>query len=179
MLLKNIQISAIIGTFFLAFQPLGAQISDTMYRFVHEEAQRCAMASVKQDPVLLHRYTHPNVVAAAGGKEVFISLIKDTYKQFEADGVHIDTAYAEMPSSKIVEEQGELRCIIPNKLIISMEKTKIISHSNLLAVSQDKGRTWTFVEADKVTSSAAREAFFPKFKTDLHIPDDRMEMKEE
>jgi hypothetical protein len=178
--LKNFRASAItFGALLLLNVTLSAQVSDTMYRFVYEEAQRCAQATLKLDAIALHKYTHPAVVAATGGKEAFIGLIEDTFKQFAADELKFDTIYVEMPSSKIVEEQGELRCIVPNKMTIRMGETKIISHSNLFAVSSDAGRTWTFVEAEKIANQATREAFFPKFKTDLHIPEDRMEMKED
>jgi hypothetical protein len=154
-----------------------AQVSDTMYRFVFEEAQRCAVSSYAKDYKTLRHYTHPNVIAAAGGYEGFLNLLEDTYKSLEDEGLRIDTAYAEQPSSQIVREQGELRCIIPNKVIISMGDTKIISHSNLMGFSFDDGLSWCFVEAEKIKDAPSREAFFPKLKTDLVIPDDRMEMQ--
>lgn len=164
---------------FLFAQSLSAQVSDTMFAHVHKEAQRCAEASVRMDAAMLLRYTHPNIIQAAGGNEAFIEMVNEAYQQLTESGMSIDTAYAEMPSSKIVEEQGELRCIVPNKMTIKADGSKFVSHSNLLGFSFDKGVTWCFVEAEKVAQEETRSVFFPKLKTDLYLPPDRVEMLED
>jgi hypothetical protein len=158
---------------------LSAQLSDTMHQHIYEEAHRCALSLLKSDYVMLRKYTHPNVIKASGGADAFLKLVSDAMTDMRDEGITIDTAYVELPSSLVVREQGEFRCIVPYKMRFKIKEDVIMSHSNLFGFSFDDGKSWCFVEAEKLREEGSRGAFFPAFKTELIIPEDRVEMTKE
>jgi hypothetical protein len=174
-MLKTFSIALLVA---LSCTSISAQ-TDEQYRTLLADAQKCATATLKQDVLSLRKYTHPNVIQATGGPEAFITVVTEAFKQMTADGMVIDTAYAELPSSKIIEEQGELRCLVPNTMAFTIGESKIVSYSSLMGFSFDKGKSWCFVEAEKLKDETTRKSFFPKYKSDIFIPDDRVEMTED
>lgn len=152
---------------------------DAQYKRIIEDARLCGQATLQKDALQLRKYTHPNVVKATGGPEAFITVMQEAFKMMADQELTIDSFLIDLPASKIIEEQGEFRCLVPNKMVMRVGESKIISHSSLMGFSFDKGKSWCFVEAEKLKDEATRKQFFPLYKSDIFIPDDRMEMVED
>lgn len=111
--------------------------------------------------------TYGNIVALAGGSDLFISSLKES-----------GTSAGTFDSHKVVHVSdhvnagNELHAIVTYEVIMLIAKSKFQSTNNLLACSNDKGETWKFVNLDHFDLESLK-VFVPLYNQELVIPDKR------
>jgi hypothetical protein len=134
-----------------------------------KQADIVAKAIVNGDYVTVVEYTHPKVIQSAGGKQKMLQMLNAGKEQMKAQGISIQSAAVGEPG-KFYKAGTEIHCLIPDNIRIKTPNASIATHSNLLAISQDGGKNWTFLDLNKNTISSIPK-LFPNFNKDLKIPE--------
>lgn len=145
-------------------------ISNAQYKeAILKDAQKIMTATIHLDYETLIRYTHPNLVQAAGGKEEMLMMIKEGMGELKSQKMSIDTVVFGQPG-EIHEAGEELHTLLPENIVMSTPMGKLISKSTLLAVSNDKGISWVFLEVGSTLNNDNISDLLPNFNKKLNIP---------
>ena len=133
------------------------------------QAKLVSQAALDADFETIFEYTHPSAARSVGGKENFMDLLTNTYRQFEEQDVEM--LEMEVSDSIVFAKQKNVyHALVPKVLKLRVKDKTFISNSYLFGFSDD-GEKWTFVEADKLRpESEKRSVLFPDFETTLTIP---------
>ena len=116
----------------------------------------------------LSEYTYPVIVEWMGGKKEMIKQITSEMDRIEKQGiVFLELSIGE--PKDLYTAGNEIHCLVPQKVVLESKDGKIINSSHLLAVSDDSGEHWYFVDTSQITSENVRH-LFPKFNPELKIP---------
>ncbi|MBD1394441.1 hypothetical protein [Mucilaginibacter glaciei] len=114
-------------------------------------------------------YTYPKVIEMSGGKQKLVQLLTAGMNQMKAGGMSIKSAAVGEPG-KFYKAGSEIHCLVPQSIRVATATSSIVGNSNLLAVSRDGGKNWTFLDLNKNTIQAIPK-IFPNFNKDLKIPE--------
>jgi|GEM_PF-3179387 len=132
-------------------------------------------ATIANDFAVLAKYTHPLVVQMMGGADRMTAYLTNEFKKMQEQGVAFSDAQAVLPE-KVIAVGTELYCVVPQKVVMAYGSKRITNTSSLLAVSNNGGSTWRFVDAGGMTDEQIKQ-YFPKIYGKLTIPK-RSEAKE-
>jgi hypothetical protein len=136
---------------------------------VKKQANDLANAFVKGDYKTLVDHMYPKLVQQMGGKEKMVSMASASMAQVKAQGIVFESATIGEPG-KFYKAGTEIHCLVPETIKMKLPNGHVTAKSNLLAVSADKGKTWTFLDLNKNTISNLPK-LFPNFNHDLVIPE--------
>jgi hypothetical protein len=136
---------------------------------IKQEAEKCAKALVAGDFAQAATYSHPRIVAAMGGKEALIAQIANGMRQIRAEGFElIETRMGTpTPPKKIA---AWLTSIVPQEIVMKAPDGRIVQESALLGLSEDEGKTWTFLDLGGMTPAVITR-FFPELSGQITIPE--------
>ncbi|MBC7721817.1 MAG: hypothetical protein H7068_07305 [Pedobacter sp.] len=126
---------------FVAFAQTPAQI-----KAVKAQANIMVTAMKTQDYKTLVKMTYPKAVAMAGGEAKMLEGMSKGLGQMKTQGISFSNATIGEPSTFITVGK-QLQCTIPDKLEMKMMGGRISTSSTLIGISDDKGKTWTFIDA--------------------------------
>jgi hypothetical protein len=113
-------------------------------------------------------YTDPGLLKLVGGKEKLIATIEAGRPKMAADGIGFKSnEIGEV--TQLVEAEGELQALLPRDQLMTMPGGEVHLLGYLLGVSRDAGKTWTFVDAEKLTPENVRMVF-PNYNPRLKLP---------
>jgi hypothetical protein len=125
---------------------LGFQLQLTAQSNVKTQAEKMGQALVSKNYVDFTRYTYPKILKEMGGTEKMAATIRSQMENMEKTGVKIlSLSYGE--PSEIIKEKKEWQCTVPQIMTLKINSGKIISKTTLIAISQDEGKQWYFVDA--------------------------------
>lgn len=132
------------------------------------QAMDMARAVLAKDIDKLVSYMPPKLVADAGGKEKLMMARDTVNKYMKQFGAEIKKVTIGNPG-KIITYKNQLQTIVPQTTEIKFMASKAIFESALIAVSEDKGQHWYFIDTsiyhgDKLKSS------LPDLSPELVIP---------
>ena len=155
----------IIGFLFIC-QGIVAQ--NALHERIKTQAEKIATAVFNGQYDTVVKYTHPNIVALAGGEDALLSMLKIQMAEIENQGVTIDQI--EVGDSIVAKRyKDEYHALVPKMMTMSMDGQRIMMKSYLFGFSDAEGMDWTFVEADELTSPMGAN-LFPDFETNIEIP---------
>lgn len=134
---------------------------------VKREAQKMLSAFMKGEINVLADYTYPKVVAMMGGKDKMIAAIKTGMEKLKADGTSFRNGSIGKVS-KIYPSGKELHCTVDQNLVMGVEGGNLTTESQLLGISADNGKTWTFITLANLSATQLSQ-LFPEFNKDLSI----------
>jgi len=70
---------------------------------------------------------------------------------------------------KFYKAGKETHCLLPETIIMASPKGRMAMHSNLLAVSGDGGKSWSFLDMNNSTADKVQQ-LIPNFNPALKIP---------
>jgi hypothetical protein len=70
---------------------------------------------------------------------------------------------------KFYKAGTEIHCLIPETLVMKTSKGRMAAKSNLLAISKDGGKNWSFLDLNQSTINSVK-TLFPNFNNNLIIP---------
>lgn len=124
-------------------------------------------ATVDKDFEKLSTFHHPTIVEMGGGQTYLIDDLKRDVGMYEAIGISITDIIAKQPSA-IIQAGDELHAMLP---IVRKMKTKVDNQEEanyLLAVSQDNGESWYFIDMRKQDAESIK-VFLPNYDDRLSV----------
>lgn len=162
---------AFIGVSFaglwLAFAP--AIWADTRLEVIKQKAEEMAKATLEENYPRLADFTHAKVVDLIGGRNKMIAAAKSALAEMKTKGFTMDSIRVEAPK-EVVKGGDDLLAIVPMTLTLKFPDGKIVQRGYLVAVSSDKGKTWTFLDGAKLDQKNITQ-FLPYFPSSLKLPE--------
>jgi len=135
---------------------------------IKEQAELTAKALLNDDYETLIRFTYPKVIELVGGRDKMISLIKKGKIEMGEQGISFEKVIIGKPSN-IVIAGSEIHCLVPQTVYMKVPKGKLKSGTQLLAVSQDNGSNWFFIDAVNLNKENIK-IVLPNYNFDLVLP---------
>jgi hypothetical protein len=126
-----------------------------------------AKATLNGDYKTLVDYTYPKAVAMAGGKQSMISLIKKGMDDMKKNGQGFKLVTTGEPG-KVYRSGKELHSVVPQYMEMIYKNGCLSFSTSMLAVSQDDGKTWTYISAGNIAPERLK-SMFPNLNKNLVI----------
>lgn len=127
-----------------------------------------AKAMIAGDYKTLVNYMYPKAVQMGGGKEKMIALVTNGMQQMKTQGITFESVKVDAPG-KFYKAGTEIHCLLPETIILQLPNARIASHSSMLGISSDGGKSWSFLDMNN-SSAAQVKQILPNFNPDLQIP---------
>lgn len=137
-------------------------------KFAKQQAIELSTAMQNKNFESTVKFTHPKIIEMLGGKEKYLEILKTGHEEMNKIGYSYESIVLGEPS-EIVKAGDELHCLIPETITMKFAGGKIISKSSLLAVSKDKGKSWTFIETAMLQEDNIK-TILPNYNPALKIP---------
>jgi hypothetical protein len=123
-----------------------AQADTAIWRLnAQDQAQRLDSAFKEKNWTRYAKLNHPRLVESMGGEAAFAQIMKDEMHKVDSL-VKIDTMYFGTPYF-FVSCDSSINCLLPQTMLIELNDTSLLrSRVYLVGSSEDKGRTWYFVD---------------------------------
>lgn len=135
---------------------------------IKRQADSMMAAFVKGDVERLLDFTYPPLFEFAGDREFMAEFIAQTIMAMQYDGFTIDTALVNTPG-QIFKAGSELHALLTQTVYASFREGTVRNDSPLLAISQDGGNKWFFLDLKQFDAEMIRQ-LFPNFNYDLKLP---------
>lgn len=132
----------------LATSVFGA--TNDLRQVIKAEAGRCALGLLARNYEVVIEYTHPKVVALVGGKERMIETLRRGTDEMSAQGTTFEKATIGEPEEPRTSG-GIMYALVPETITLKVPGGKSTAESVLVAVSNDGGKKWVFVDGESMT----------------------------
>jgi len=132
------------------------------------QAMDMARAVLAKDVDKIVYYMPPKLVADAGGKEKMMIARDTVNKYMKQFGAEIKKVTIGNPG-KIISYKKQLQTTVPQTTEASFMSSTVILQSTLIAISEDGGRRWYFVDTNIYRENKLRSSL-PDLSPDLVIP---------
>ncbi|MBT8232972.1 MAG: hypothetical protein HKO66_06930 [Saprospiraceae bacterium] len=134
-----------------------------------ESGEQYLSAFIDRDFEKVISMTHSHLVELGGGSEL---MIKDLYAERQS---MVDSGMDYVKGSlgtpgEIVDTNKELQAIIPVTFQLVMNKQEVEQTSHLLAISNNGGESWSFLDVNKYDKESLK-TFIPSLSDKLTIPE--------
>ena len=147
---------------------LHAAENDAIKKTVKEKVTEMNDALVKEDFGKVADLTHPKVVAGMGGREKMISVLQSGTVEMKKQGYAFQSVKVDEPLDP-VKGGDDLYVVAPFQLEIKAPGGKLTSKTFVIGVSNDKAKTWVFVNGDG--DPAELRKVLPNLPPDLKFPE--------
>jgi hypothetical protein len=123
---------------------------------------------LKGDYLSYAKMNIPQVVELSGGAEIFaknIGSMKESWKQ--AGFITKEISFLE--AGEILKKETNHQLILSYKVVYSMGENEFVGKINLLAISEDAGTTWKFLDLESYDLSGIKE-FVSNYNDNLIFP---------
>lgn len=135
---------------------------------IKEQANIMAKYLIEKDLSSFLRYTHPKLIAMAGGKEKMIATLEKGFKEMQEEGTGFQKFTVGEPS-KVIETNKELQATVPQTIEMKVPNGRLVAVSTLIAISLDNGKNWYFLDTSR-RDIEAMQKLFPNLSSELMIP---------
>lgn len=135
---------------------------------IKEQAEVTAAALMQSDYETLLNHTYPVIIDMIGGREEMISVIENGRAEMEQQGISFESVTIGDPT-ETVEAGEEIHCLISQTLFLKVPKGRMKSESYLLAISQDNGAHWFFIDTVNLTMENIKD-IIPNYNLSLVLP---------
>lgn len=148
-----------------SFNPIQGQNLSTTIKI---QAMEMARAVLDKDLDKLVAYLPPKLVADAGGKEKMM-IARDTLNKYMKQfGAEIKKVTIGNPG-KIINFKNQLQSTLPQLTELKFMASTITLESTLIAISEDKGLHWYFVDTNIYREETLKSSL-PNLSPELVIP---------
>ena len=124
---------------------------------VKSQAEQMGKALIQKDYKAFVTFSYPAILSQMGGAEKMEANIARQMEAMESGGAKIIGLSYGAPSA-IVKEGSELQCTIPQHMVVELSVGKVASGSTLIALSNDNGKRWYFVDAGERDLATVRKS---------------------
>src|SRR5262245_36135294 len=139
--------------------------SDALLRDIKLKAEQLDKAYWDGDGRKMAELTHPSLIQKVGGQEKFIELSQ----RERAEGLTLESQQLEAPQEVIVGG-ADWYAIVPTTQNMTLSGKRFTLTSFWIAVSSDKGKTWTFVHSSHLDNTPLHQ-LLPNFPANLKLPE--------
>jgi hypothetical protein len=132
------------------------------------QAMDMARAVLAKDVDKLVQYIPPKLVEQAGGKEKMMQARDTVNKYMQQFGPTIKRITIGNPG-KIIAYKNLLQAMLPQTTELKFMASTIIMETTLIALSEDKGKHWYFIDTSIYRSDKLKTAL-PNLSPELDIP---------
>lgn len=137
---------------------------------VKRQAEVVAKALLNSDFKTVIAHTYPKAINnLGGGKEKTLQMMTTGINQMKAQGLSFEKVTIGQPG-KFYKAGAEIHCLVSEQIIMKTAKGRMAATSNLLAISNDGGKNWTFLDMNRNSINAVTQ-LFPNFNHNLIIPE--------
>lgn len=133
---------------------------------IKQQANLMVQAFLKKDFEKFSTYTYPKIIELFGGKEKYIQFLEQLMSGPDAP-VFLKFSIGE--PSKIIDTGNELQVIVPQTSEIQLPDGILVSNSSLIALSEDNGKHWYFIDTS-VNGLEKIRSQFTNLSKDLVVP---------
>jgi hypothetical protein len=113
-------------------------------------------------------YTYPLILKSIGGTSKMIEVLNKTTIDMKSKGMTVGSITFDLPS-KILRSDKELQSTIAQHTEIRLAHERIVSTSTLIAISNDNGLNWTFIDTSNKDMAILRK-LLPNLSPSITIP---------
>lgn len=136
---------------------------------IQAEATKMGKALVSKDYENFVKTTYPKAVEwTEGGKEALKKELSSQITTMEKDGASIARVWPGQ-AGDIIDTAQELQSTIPQYMEIVLPEGTVKSETTLIAISQNKGKSWYFIDVAGKSLQQIREVF-PNISAKLVVP---------
>ncbi len=159
---------ALLSSIVLFLYPFASFAQNPHREQLVTQAKAIAKATAKKDYAYLANSSYPKILEQKGGTEKMISELKEKTKQLSKMGIDfIDMKIGE--PDPLFKAGSELHCLVPETLRFQTPAGELKQNSWLLAISNNEGLTWYFIDVSLLNEKRVKE-LFPDFNPLLKIP---------
>jgi hypothetical protein len=114
------------------------------------------------------KFVSPELIKMVGGAEKMIILIEQQMSSIKNNQMQLEDIILGKPTS-IINHSSQLQSSIPQSMIITTSESRITSKYNLIAISNDEGKNWTFLDTSGKDIQTMRKKF-PNLSPDILLP---------
>lgn len=131
-------------------------------------AQQMVNAMLKGDYTVAIDYTYPKLIKQGGGRQVMIDQVKKSFSAMKANGITMTSAGIGEPGK--IQLLGKRQfSIVPESITMTNAQGSFSAKSNMLAVTEDAGTHWYFINAGTMSDDVIY-GLFPEIKGKIVIP---------
>lgn len=145
-----------------------APAMNAMVNDIKKHAELCSAAQLKMDFETIVRYVPKKLLEIMGGKDVLKNRLTQGNAELKRRGVTIDSAAIGMPEVP-KKHGGVLASLVPMTTHLTTPQGKLIATSHMIAISEDDGASWTFVDTATVNEEKLG-VLYPPLKGKIKIP---------
>jgi hypothetical protein len=135
---------------------------------VKDQATKMGQALIRGDYKTFVHYTYPGIVKMAGGPDQLATQLSTVMSQMKSGGVVV-TGVRFGAVSKVITSGKELQCTLEQHTAMNVPDGKIINTTTLICLSEDGGKTWTFVDTSNKDMATIRKVL-PGLSNEIVIP---------
>jgi hypothetical protein len=146
----------------------GLSIAQPTATIIKTQAIDMGRALVNNDLPGFQKYLHPDILKHAGGTEKMKAMYDSAQTVFKKVGGSIKRITYGNPAD-IVSYKKEIQTTVPQTMYITTSFADIEMESILVAISQDKGKHWYFIDSQLYSTSSTQQKL-PSLSPELVIP---------
>jgi hypothetical protein len=146
-------------------KPLTGSLTDSNIR---QQANAMAQAFLNGNYQTFAKYTYPPLVKAMGGESRMAATLTQTISDMQTKGMAFNAITFDSPA-KIVKSNNELQCTLQQHTTIKLANGKAVATSTLIAISEDGGKNWLFVDTNNKDAATMRKVL-PDLSKEIVIP---------
>lgn len=139
-----------------------------MASVIKGQAMEMGKALAAGDVETFSRFMHPSVMKMAGGKDKVREMADTMNKVFKQFGGSVTRILIGNPA-KVISYQKTLQTTLPQTTTIETSFADIEVQSTLVAISNNKGKDWYFIDTSIYQEAKIRKEL-PDISPDLVIP---------
>lgn len=136
---------------------------------IKEQGKIATLLLIQNDFDGFCEYTYPKIIEKMGGKRKMIEILQKESQEMESKGISLLNATVGEPSP-IITTKTEQQCTIPETIEMKLPNGKLVTQSTLIAISNNSGKNWYFVDTSGKDIHALRK-ILPNLSTKLLIPE--------
>lgn len=134
-------------------------------------AVRMLEASRKGNMTTVVDMTYPTVIDGLGGRSKAIKTFTESYKRLKEDRMKILLCEVESVGNFYTDRRWTFS-LIRTRTEIEVPDGTMIERKHMLAISEDEGKTWKFLDTAGLEDETARIFAIPKLPEGLKLPDE-------
>lgn len=150
----------------LLLLPFSAIAQDAL--ILKKQAKRFAEATFSSDHKTVIDLTYPRLIQLSGGRDTLQKLITERIESLKKQGIIKFDGSVGSPGP-FYKAGKQIHCLIPETIILHMFNGRYVNRSYLLAISDNAGKSWTFMDVGKMPSEVLHK-LLPNYNEELIIP---------
>ncbi len=142
-------------------------IASIHFQKIKQQAAEMAQFLLKKDFKEFVKFTHPKIVGMMGGSDKMAYTLTNNIQDLEKEGTSFLAISFEEPGS-VIAIADELQSTIVQKLEMKVPKGKLLTRTTLIAISNDNGLHWYFLDTAGKDIIAMKK-FLPSLSDQLEI----------